>query len=120
MLLEPTSQRTVRNILANDDDLIVIDIGVNQWQNIRMPAGLQPDSRFLFECFEIDVLAAWQFQGELSGGDSGALLSQPDDAETAEPDLADQRVRTEFSVGLRHGALRYARLWRAALLLSGK
>jgi len=69
MLPEPTGQRTIGHILANDDDLLIVNIGLNHRHDVRVSARLQPDGRFLFEGLEVNVLVAGQLQSEARGGD---------------------------------------------------
>ena len=100
MLLQPALQGATRRVLADDHHLPVIDVGFDNRQHVRVPAHLRPDESLLFEGFNIHVLIASQLEGEARRGNGCAFFGQPYDAEAAAPELADQCVRTDFTLGL--------------------
>ena len=97
MLLDPPCQRTIRNVLTDNHDLIVIDVSIDQWQHVRMAAGLNPDRCLLLESLDVYIFVAGQFQGELCRRNRRSFLGQPHHTETAQANLPDQRVRAELS-----------------------
>ena len=102
MLTEPDRERSVRRVLADDYDLLAVNLRFDYWQNIRMAARLHPDFGLLLYLSNINVCGLRQLDGEPCSSNLRSALGQPDYAELAFTDFADEYVRAYSGFRLRH------------------
>jgi hypothetical protein len=96
---QPVSQGTVGGIFTDNNDALIVDIGFDQRQYIRMPARLNPEIGFSFDGAEIDLLIERKLQRDVGSGDGRAPLSQPYHAKGAFAEFANQNIRAYFNPG---------------------
>lgn len=85
-------QRAVRRVLADDDDLSVVLVRVDDRQDIRVPARPLLERRFLPDGLGVYVVVEGEFDCDFGGDEFGTTLRQPDFAEPTAADAADERV----------------------------
>lgn len=85
---QPLCKRTVGCVLADDNNLLVVNVCLDDWQNIRVTACCNPKACFSFDCFDANFFVVRYLERDLSSHQRRTIFSKPHNAETPRPSLS--------------------------------
>ena len=88
-LLSQSARVPVRRIFADDHNLAVVFVRVEDRQDVRMPGCLKPAPRFVLDGLQIRLVVDRRLQRNLRGKKLSAPLGEPNHAEAALAELSD-------------------------------